>query len=616
MTMTSHEKGIPVALAAALGGIFAWWFLTGPSVEIEPRLPGADQAGGAGSSEVAGAQAGTLVRYEGVPSAIAGAWPRFRGERFDNISRDETPLARAWGEGGPPVLWRIEVGEGYAGAAILNGRVYFTDYDPPDTWLFRPADVTDWPGLAGTVTAAGAAPAASPGKRLWERLAPEIHTDLEAIAGGGSPDAAGATRILAAFDAVLRDRTFFDPVSFAGIDLPGEVRRNLIRTEDPAGEDVLGPVREELPARELVRLNRVLFEVAWPAAVARSRHGDVVRCLSLDDGRDIWRFAYPVKVKRFHGMTRTVPAVTGDYVLSLGPKCHVVCLRAETGERLWSADLAKEYGTRVPEWYAGQCPLIDGDRAILAPAGPDVLMLAVDCASGAVIWKAPNPNGWKMTHSSIIPMEWKGRRMYLYCASGGITAVGADDGSILWESDAWRIRIANVPSPVIFGDGRIFLSGGYGAGSLMLGLREEGGGIVAETLWKAEPKVFGSAQQTPILYEGFLYGVLPKDAGASGNELVCLDPDGNQRWTSGGRHRFGLGPFAIADGLLYIMDDEGRLAIAKPSPEGFEPLAAAEIFPQGHEAWGPFAFAGGRMIVRDSTRMACLDVSAAAGGGS
>jgi len=338
-----------------------------------------------------------------------------------------------------------------------------------------------------------------------------------------------------------------------------------------------------------------------------------VRCLSLDDGRDIWRFAYPVKVKRFHGMSRTVPALTADYVLSLGPKCHVVCLRAGTGELIWSVDLVNEYGSKVPEWYAGQCPLIDGDRAILAPAGPDVLMIAMDCATGRVIWKAPNPNGWKMTHSSIIPMEWKGRRMYLYCATGGITGVAAEDGRILWESDAWKIRIANVPSPVVAGDGRIFLSGGYGAGSLMLELREEGGAIVAAPVWTVGPKVFGSSQQTPILHEGFLYGILPKDAGSSGEEFACLDLDGKRRWTSGGRHRFGLGPFAIAGGLLYIVDDEGRLTIAEPGPDRFAPLATAEIFPHGHEAWAPLAFAGGRMIARDLTRMACLDVSAKGG---
>jgi outer membrane protein assembly factor BamB len=62
--------------------------------------------------------------------AILGAedWPQFRGPARDDISR-ETGLLRQWPAGGPKVLWTVPVGQGYAGAAILGGRVYHNDYD-------------------------------------------------------------------------------------------------------------------------------------------------------------------------------------------------------------------------------------------------------------------------------------------------------------------------------------------------------------------------------------------------------------------------------------------------------------------------------------------------------
>ena len=94
---------------------------------------------------------------------------------------------------------------------------------------------------------------------------------------------------------------------------------------------------------------------------------DVVRCLSLADGAEIWRYTYSVVIKPQHGMSRTVPAVTDDYVVTLGPKGHVRCLEMETGKLVWKMDLVEEYGTRIPPWYTGQCPLIDGDVVILAP---------------------------------------------------------------------------------------------------------------------------------------------------------------------------------------------------------------------------------------------------------
>ena len=62
--------------------------------------------------------------------AIVGAenWPQFRGPARDGISR-ETGLLRQWRAGEPKVLWTVPVGQGYAGAAILDGRVYHNDYD-------------------------------------------------------------------------------------------------------------------------------------------------------------------------------------------------------------------------------------------------------------------------------------------------------------------------------------------------------------------------------------------------------------------------------------------------------------------------------------------------------
>ena len=142
----------------------------------------------------------------------------------------------------------------------------------------------------------------------------------------------------------------------------------------------------------------------------QKKQADVVRCLSLADGKEIWRYSYPVKIKRFHGMSRTVPAVTDKYVVTLGPKGHVTCLDSKTGEFRWMLNLVKEYGTTIPQWYAAQCPLIDDGKAIIAPGGT-VLMMAVDCETGKIVWQTPNPDKWVMTHSSIVPDGVQGQQV-------------------------------------------------------------------------------------------------------------------------------------------------------------------------------------------------------------
>jgi outer membrane protein assembly factor BamB len=82
-------------------------------------------------------------------------------------------------------------------------------------------------------------------------------------------------------------------------------------------------------------------------------------------------------------------------------------------------DLVRDYDTKEPLWYAGQCPRIDNGRVIISPGGK-ALMVAVDALTGKVIWQTDNPDKWQMTHSSILSTQFDGKKMYVYCASGGV----------------------------------------------------------------------------------------------------------------------------------------------------------------------------------------------------
>jgi len=322
----------------------------------------------------------------------------------------------------------------------------------------------------------------------------------------------------------------------------------------------------------------------------------------LADGKEIWRFAYPVSVKRSHGMSRTVPATTEKYVVAIGPKCQVICVDAVSGDLRWGLDLVREFGATVPPWYAGQCPLVESNSVILAPGGKNALLLSLDIETGKPQWRSPNPHQWKMTHSSVMPMETDGERMYIYCGDNGVAGVSAKDGAILWENTEWKISIATVPSPLALPGGRVFLSGGYDAGSLMLQLKKTDKGFVAETVFRLAAGVFGATQHTPIFYQEHIYGV------RADGKFVCLDLDGKVLWTSDAGQTFGLGSFIIADGLIYAMNDGGLLRLIEARPDRYSLLSQAQVL-KGRESWGPLALAAGRLMARDFTKMACLEVS-------
>jgi outer membrane protein assembly factor BamB len=337
----------------------------------------------------------------------------------------------------------------------------------------------------------------------------------------------------------------------------------------------------------------------------RDKQEDAIRCLSLDSGEEIWRYTYSVEIKRNHGMSRTVPVVNDKYVVALGPKLHLHCLDAVTGEKKWFIDLVKDYDCVIPQWYAGQCPLIEGDTVIIAP-GTKPLIMRVNLETGEVVWRSqPDLDDMGMTHSSVLPIEFEGIRQYVYCTQEGAVGVAADDGRRLWTLPDWKIGIANIPTPVWLGDGRLFFSGGYEKGSMMAQLEKTAdGGIGAKELWSLPARDFGSDQQTPIYYNGHIYGVKPRPA-----ELLCLDPkDGARLWTSGGARRFGLGPYVIVDDLLFVLDDRScNLHMLEANPKEYKELGRAQMM-DGHDAWAPMAFANGLLILRDLTIMKCVDL--------
>jgi len=340
---------------------------------------------------------------------------------------------------------------------------------------------------------------------------------------------------------------------------------------------------------------------------------DLLRCFSLADGKELWKRGYNVNIKRNHGMSRTIPAISDKYILTMGPRCQVMCLDRATGNFRWGIDVTKTYATEIPFWYTGQCPMIDNDVAVIATGGK-ALMIGVSCETGAKLWETPNPDGWKMSHSSVMPFTFGGRKMYVYSAIGGMAGVaadGADAGKVLWKTAAWNHSVV-APSPVCMPDGKIFMTAGYGAGSMMLQLKESGGNFTVEVLKEYLPR-FGLAceQQTPVFWQGHLFGILPKDAGPLRNQFVCVDPSDTKKmvWTSGQSVRFGLGPFFIADNKFFILDDEGTLTIIKPSISKYIQLDQVKVIKDGADAWAPLAIADGYLLLRDSKTMVCINMN-------
>ncbi len=336
---------------------------------------------------------------------------------------------------------------------------------------------------------------------------------------------------------------------------------------------------------------------------------DALRCFSLESGHELWCRSYRVHVKRNHGMSRTVPAITEKYIVTMGPMGHVMCVNPANGDFLWGLDLVKDYGAEIPFWYTGQCPLIDDDIAVLATGGNDIL-IGVDCATGKIVWETPNPGKLKMSHSSVMPIKLGSKKTYVYAAVGAIVGISAEEpnrGELLWETKEFVPSVV-APSPVDLGGGKIFMTAGYGAGGFLF--KVDAATYKVEILKSYKPKEgLACEQQTPVVLDNYIFGILPKDAGPLRNQFACYSVNDVQKplWTSGKEARFGLGPYIYADGKFFIVDDDGSLTIATVSAKGFHVLDKFRVI-NGQDSWGPIAIADGRLLMRDSKKMVCLDI--------
>ncbi len=452
--------------------VFSWWFLTDPVKDFIVHDPGMDNRPEVMSNRSAVLIGSIFNLFDGVPSAITGEWPRFRGSEWDNISKENTSLTDNWGDYGPEILWSIDLGEGHAGPVISNGRVYILDYD-------------------------------------------------------------------------------------------------------------------------------------------EEKRADILRCFSFDDGHEIWQRGYNLYIKRNHGVSRTVPAVMDQSVITIGPKCHVMCTDAVNGDFKWGIDLSHEYEVEVPLWYTGQCPLIDDSVAVIAVGGR-ALMIGIDIYTGDVLWETPNPGGFEMSHSSVIPCVIQDHKLYLYCSIGAFVGISAEketQGELLFESRLWDRNVI-APSPIYLGNGQVFVTAGYGGGGMLLQVNRSGSTFTIDSLKSYSPgEGAASEQQTPILIDDYLYTILPKDGGTMRNQFVCYHQNdlGTPVWSSGKLNRFGLGPYLAADGKFFILSDDGVLTMAEVNTDSFILLDQAKIL-EGHDAWGPLAIVEGRMLARDSKRMVCIDL--------
>ena len=199
-----------------------------------------------------------------------------------------------------------------------------------------------------------------------------------------------------------------------------------------------------------------------------------VRALRESDGQPLWsaKVGPPAGGGGFPG-PRCTPAVDTETGLlyALGQHGDLVCLEVETGHERWRKHLANDLagvqiargftGKEIDPWGYSESPLLDGDRLVCTPGGPEGTVAALDKATGQVLWRSKGLTDTAV-YTSRTPAEVGGRRQYVVLTGFTVAGVAADTGQVLWQVRRMG-GTATVPTPVVSGD-LVYVTSGYYVG--------------------------------------------------------------------------------------------------------------------------------------------------------
>ena len=357
---------------------------------------------------------------------------------------------------------------------------------------------------------------------------------------------------------------------------------------------------------------------------------DVLRCYDLAKGDELWSYSNEDPGKFEFNGSRNPPTVGEKNVYCVGGMGSVYCISRSSHKPVWKRDFKKDFDAAKPMWGFTQSPLVYKNLVIVAPQVKKAGAVAYDKATGEIVWKTPrlcdNPG-----YSSAVLTTIDGVDQIVLATplsppdeeddedededeeeedegppfeGGGLYGINAKTGEILWNYKGVTCKIT-IPPVTLIGDSRMFVTGGYGAGSAMIKVARKGGKFQVTELFKSDE--YDAQIHPALLHENHLY--MNGNSNDRREGLMCLTLDGKVLWKTRKKPSFGRGGLILADGVIYIVEgDKRHLYMVKATPEKYTELGMVKKILKGKEMWAPLALADGKLVIRDQKQLKCLVV--------
>ena len=329
--------------------------------------------------------------------------------------------------------------------------------------------------------------------------------------------------------------------------------------------------------------------------------------VALDmEGKKQWQLVMGRAWNGSNPESRATPTVEDNQVYTCSGLGDIACIDGITGEIIWSYRASEIHQGTYGRWGIAESLLIDGDKVYFSPGGPETMTIALNKATGDLIWKSESLDD-KPGYVSPILIDYAGKRMIVNVSLEHVFAVDASNGHIVWKvplpnSRPGRDLILCV-TPLFHG-GQVYVTGGYNIGGMMIQLADDG--KEANVLWTDD--VLDVHHGGVVLIDGYIYGANWLN-NADGN-WCCIDwKTGKKMWEE---HWNCKGSIISAEGMLYVYEEKnGNVGLLKVNPEKFDLTSSFKIT-QGD--MGPFwthpVIHGGILYIRHNNALMAYDIKA------
>ena len=322
----------------------------------------------------------------------------------------------------------------------------------------------------------------------------------------------------------------------------------------------------------------------------------VVGAFDADSGQELWRYEIGDTWTGINGSfpgPLSTPLIAGDAVVGLDRHGRLVGLDMASGDLLWSTDLPTEHNAKQPGQGFATSPILMGDTVIIQVGGPDAAVAGLDPVTGRWLWTAASDT---VDFQTPVPGTVAGREQVIVAGLTHVMGIEPATGEIFWEHEHGGVGFLGAMSlvPVPAGSDRLFLNHDDHR-STMIDFETNAGTTVTRRRW--DDRVIRNSYNVPVFHDGHLYAY-------SSRFLTCVDAStGELVWRS---RPPGDGFLIVVDGHLVILTKDGSLHVAKATPDGYDELAALQLFDE--LTWTMPSFADGHIYARSHGSMARVDI--------